>query len=59
MYQESGIAVSHGVDRKCGSDPTMLLLWSRQAGTALIQPLARKLPYAAGAALKNKTKQKS
>ena len=33
----------------------MLWLWCRLAATALIGPLARELPYVAGAALKNKT----
>ena len=33
-------------------------LWGRPAAAALIQPLARELPYAAGAALKRKKKKK-
>ena len=38
----------------CGSDPEFLRLWSRP-----IPPLAQELPYASGAAIKNKqTKEK-
>ena len=42
-------------------DPALLWLWYRPVAVALIQPLAWKLLYAAGTALKkkqNKTKQK-
>ena len=39
-------------------DPAFLWLWCRLAATALIQPLARKLPYATGVALKKKEKKK-
>ena len=39
------------LDHRHGSDPTLLWLWCRPAATALIQPLAWELPYAAGAAL--------
>ena len=35
-------------------DPTLLRLWRRLAGAALIQPLAWELPYAKDAALKSK-----
>ena len=33
-------------------------MWHRVAAVALIRPLARKLPYAAGAALKSKKEKK-
>ena len=36
----------------------MLCLWCRLATTALIQPLAWELPYAAGAALKGPKRKK-
>ena len=36
----SGIAVSCGVGRRLGSDPTLLWLWCRLAAVALIRPLA-------------------
>ena len=41
--QESGVAVSCGVDRRLGSDPTLLWLWCRPAAIAPIQLLAWKL----------------
>ena len=34
-------------------------MWHRVAAVALIRPLARKLPYAAGAALKSKKEKKA
>ena len=37
-------------------DPALLWLWRRPAAAAPIQPLARELPYAEGAALKRKKK---
>ena len=37
-----------------GSDPELLWLWCRPAVAAPIQPLAWKLPYASGAALRKK-----
>ena len=46
--------MSCGVDRRHGSDP--MWLWHRQAAVAPIRPLAWELPYATGAALKNKNK---
>ena len=52
--------MSCGVDQRHGSDPT-LWLWCRLVGTAPIQPLVWKPPYAAGAALerqKQKTNKK-
>ena len=39
------------------TDPALLWLWCRLAGTAPIGPLAWKPPYAAGAALKRKKKK--
>ena len=50
----SGIAMSCGVGCRRGSDPALLWLWCRSAAVAPIQPLARELPYAVGAALKRK-----
>ena len=50
------IAMSCGVSRGCDSDHALLCLWSRPAAAALIRPLAWEPPFAAGAALKNKTK---
>ena len=47
-------AVSCGVGQRCGSDPVLLWLWCKPAAVALIRPLARGLPYAAGVALKRK-----
>ena len=49
-----GIAVSCGVDHRCGSDLALLWLWLRLAAVALIQPLAWETPYAMGVALKKK-----
>ena len=48
-----------GVGHRCSSDPALLWLWYTPAATALIQPLAWELPYAIGAALKEKEKQSS
>jgi len=53
----SGIAVSCGVGRRCGSDPELLWLWCRLAAVAPIQPLAWELPYIESAALNKKAKQ--
>jgi len=47
-----------GVGRRHGLDLVLLGLWCRLAATALIHPLAWELPFAAGAALKNKKKKK-
>ena len=46
--------MSFGVGLRHSSDPALLWLRHRSAATALIRPLARKLPYAAGAAVKRK-----
>ena len=50
--------MSCGVGRRCGSDPALLWLWRRLAAVALIGPLAWEPPYAVGAAVKSKNKQK-
>ena len=54
----SGLAMSSGVVRRCGSNPVLLCLWGGPAAVALIQPLAWELPYATGAVLKKKKKKK-
>ena len=46
--------MSCGVGHRHGSDLMLLWLWRRPAATTPIGPLAWELPYAAGAALKNK-----
>ena len=50
----SGVALSCGVGRRLGSDPTLLWLWYRPPATGLIPPLAWEPPYATGAAQKRK-----
>ena len=50
--------MSCGVGHRCGSDPLLLWLWYRRTATAAIRPLAWKLPYAVGVALKSKKKEK-
>ena len=55
--QGSGIAVSCGVGRRCGSDPVLLWLWHGPVATAPIRPLAWEPPYAEGAALKQTNEQ--
>ena len=50
--------MSYGVGRRCGSDLLLLWLWCRPAATGPIEPLAWEPPYAAGVALKSKTKTK-
>ena len=54
----SGVAVSCGVGRSCGSDPVLLWLCHKLAAAAPIQPLSWKPRYAKGVALKKKTKKK-
>ena len=51
LAQGSSVAMSCGVDSRCGSDPA--LLWRRLAATAPIQTLVREPPYVMGAALKS------
>ena len=59
MGYGSSVALSCGVDCRCGSDLAFLCLWHRPAAVAPIRPLAWEPPYAAGAALKRqKTKKK-
>ena len=50
--------MSRGVGRRRGSDPVLLWLWSRQAATAPIEPLAWEPAYAEGAALKDQKTNK-
>ena len=50
--------MSCGIGYKCGLDLALLWLCCRLAATALIQPLAGELPYAAGEALKKDLKNK-
>ena len=50
--------MSCGVDHKCSLDPVLLWLWHRLAATAQIQPLAWKLLYAMGVALKRQNDKK-
>ena len=54
----SGIAMSCGVGRRCGSDPALLWLWRRLVAAAPIQPLAWEPPHAAGAAQEMAKRQK-
>ena len=54
----SGVAMSYGVGRRCGLDPTLLWLWCRPAATARMKPLAWEPPYAVGVALKRPKKKK-
>ena len=51
--------MSCGVGHRHSSDPTLLLLWCRQAAGAPIGPLAWKLPYAMGGALKKKEESRN
>ena len=52
-------AMSCGVSRRCGLDPTWLWLRHRLAAVAPIQPLAWEPPCAMGAAIKSKKKRKN
>ena len=54
--KDHGVAVSCGVDRRGSSDLMWLWLWCRRTAVAQVQPLAWKLPYARGAALKKAKK---
>ena len=54
----SGVAVSCGVGRRRGLDPTLLWLWCRPVATSPIQPLAWEHPHAVGAVLKKEKKKK-
>ena len=44
--------LSYGVSCRCSSDLVFLWLWHRPGAAAVIQPIAWKLAYAMGAALK-------
>ena len=46
------------VGHRYSLDPTLRWLWRRPAAVALIQPLARELPYVAGTAVKSKKRKK-
>jgi len=46
--------MSCDIGHRHGLDPALLWLWCRLAAAALIQPLARELPYATSGALKSK-----
>ena len=50
--------MSYGIGHRRGSDPGLMWLWCRPATTAPIILLAWELPYAMGAALKIKKRQK-
>ena len=54
----SSVAVSCGVGRRHGSDPSLLWLWCRPVAVALIRPLAWELPHAAGTAQKTNKQTK-
>jgi len=57
--KDLAMPVSCGVGCRCGSDPTLLWLWHRQAATAPIRPLTWEPPYATGMGLeKAKIKNK-
>ena len=58
VKDQSSIAVSCGIGRRHGLDPVLQWLWCRPAAVALIQPLAWKLLYAVGVALKKQKKEK-
>ena len=47
-----------GVGCRFGLDPALLWLWCRLVATALIRPLGWEPPYALGAALKSKEREK-
>ena len=55
--KRSGDAASCGIGCRCGFSLALLWLWCRLAAAAPIQPLAWKLPYATGVALKSKKKR--
>ena len=48
-----------GTGHRHGSDPVLLWLWHRLAAIAPVQPLAWKLRYIVGVALKGKKKFKN
>ena len=54
----SGVAVRYGIGRRLSSDLGLLGLWLWLEAAALIGPLAWKLPYAAGTAVKKKKRRR-
>ena len=50
--------MSCGVCCRWGLDPVWLWLWRRPGAAALIRPLAWERPYATGAALKSRKKER-
>ena len=52
------VAVSCGVNQRCGLDLALLWLWCRLVVTAPIGPLAWEPPHASGAAQENGKKKK-
>ena len=54
----SGVAVSCGVGRRCGSGPELLWLWCRLVAAAPFRPLAWEPPCAGGALEKAKKGKK-
>ena len=58
MGEGSGVALSCGVDHRCGSDPAWLWLGCRPAAVAPVGPLAWEPPCAMGAGLKSKKLKK-
>ena len=58
----SGLWIWHchgcSIGRRSGSDLVLLWLWRRLAAVTLIKPLAGKLQYASGAAVKTNKKKK-
>ena len=56
--KDPAVAVSCGVGRRRGLDPTLLWLWHRLAAAAPIRPLAWEFPYAMGVGPKRHKKKK-
>ena len=52
------VAVSHGIGCSYDLDLVLLWLWHRPGGTAPIQPLSWKPPYAMGLPLKEKKRER-
>ena len=51
--------MSCDVSHRCSLDPTLLWLWCRPEAVGPIRPLAWELPYATGAAIKKKEKNRN
>ena len=51
--------MSYSVGHRLGLDPALLWLWYKLAPTALIQPVAWKLPYVMDVALKRQTNKQN